>query len=101
MYDPVDGGPTLVAERADTATGRARRRGRLRSTEGTLTDSRSAFVAVTAVEDFRVIRASVDLSHPDTFGLGPADADALGVEAGALLAVAEVTDTTDKERTTA
>ncbi len=100
MYDPVDGGPTLVAETADTATGRARRRGRLRLATGEPVDSHPALVAVTAVEDFRVIRASVEVSSAETFGLTADDAEALGVAAGALLAVAEIGETTESERTT-
>ncbi len=86
MYDPIDGGPTLVAERAATTTGQARTSGRVRwCTERATTD---ALVAVTAVDEFRVSRMLVDLDEAETVGLTKSDGSALGVSPGSLLAVA-------------
>lgn len=86
MYDPIDGGPTLVAERANTTTGKARTSGRVRwcSDRGP-TD---ALVAVTSVDEFRVARLPVDVSGSDTVGITEADGVALAVSPGSLLAVA-------------
>ncbi len=100
MYDPVDGGPTLVAEVTDTATGRARMRGRVRllSTDATPDGRRRVFAAITSVDDFRVSIVSAALDEAETIGLSPEDAATLGVDTGALLAVAEITDTTDGDR---
>lgn len=98
MYDPIDGGPTLVAERSDTTTGRRRRRGRLRAwSEPTGTDS---LVAVTAVDDFRVARFAIGLDEPDSIGVDAQRSDTLGVGPGSLLAVAPL-DGRDLESPTA
>lgn len=86
MYDPIDGGPTLVAQRASTTTGRARTSGRVQwiADRG----STDAFVAVTSVDEFRVARMAIDAGGADTVGLTEADGAALNVSPGSLLAVA-------------
>lgn len=88
MYDPVDGGPTLVAELAATTTGRARTSGRARwCADPGQTD---ALVAVTSIDEFRVARMFVDVSGADTVGLTESDGATLGVSPGSLLAVAPI-----------
>ena len=89
MYDPIDGGPTLVAERAETTTAKARRRGRVRVLETTSESASEALVAVTSVDDFRVARLRVDLDD-ETVGLSEAEAGILRVQTGSLVAVAQL-----------
>lgn len=86
MYDPIDGGPTLVAERGATTTGKARTSGRI--VWASAPGPTDALVAVTSVDEFRVTRAWIDVSGADTVGLTETDGAALAVSPGSLVAVA-------------
>ena len=82
MYDPIDGGPTLRAELANTVTGQTRSHGRvvideLNSEDPKVVDS---LVSVTTVARFRATRAPVILDGTTarlsaqtaaTLGIGP------------------------------
>lgn len=89
MYDPIDGGPTLVADIADTVTGRLRLHGRARLAdepggpggEGAI----DALVSVAGVDRFRVTRAGIAVDD-GTIHIGRAVAAALRAEADDLLA---------------
>ncbi len=98
MYDPIDGGPTLVAERSETMTSRNRHHGRASVTDEL---SRSApgmergLVAVTSVDNFRAAHVPIAAAEEgaadgraaaDTIEITPSTAASLGVESGALLA---------------
>jgi arginine N-succinyltransferase len=90
MYDPIDGGPTLVAEIAETVTGRLRVHGRARIA-GTGADHRSGsgdgLVSVAGVDRFRVARCGIRVGD-GTIEIDGETAAALGIEADALLAAA-------------
>lgn len=81
MYDPIDGGPTLVADLADTVSGRHRIHGRAAIGDPGPTD---ALVSVAGIDRFRVTRASIT-AEPGTLGIDQPTASALGVESDALL----------------
>lgn len=88
MYDPIDGGPTVVADIAQTASARFRRHGRVeldrRERRGAGVDG---LVSVATVDRFRVIRARYRLGEAGRVVLSALDADALGVADGDLVAV--------------
>ena len=85
MYDPIDGGPTLAAELADTVTGRLRTHGRARLAGAGPTD---ALVSVATVERFRVVRAMVDIERTASITMDRALAEAVDIRPDALLAAA-------------
>ncbi len=89
MYDPIDGGPTVVAELANTATGQHRTWGRARITAdtGPATD---ALVSPTAIDRFRVIRATVDLDRAASVTISAQQAEAARIDPDDLLAVTPV-----------
>jgi len=91
MYDPIDGGPTLVTNLADTVSGRHRVHGRAaiaptgehrRSADGAVPVD--ALVSVAGIDRFRVARATI-LAEDRTLTIDQATATALGVEADTLL----------------
>jgi arginine/ornithine N-succinyltransferase beta subunit len=81
MYDPIDGGPTLVADLADTVSGRHRIHGRATVGQPGPTD---ALVSVAGIDRFRVTRASIT-AEPGALQIDEPTASALGVETDALL----------------
>ncbi len=85
MYDPIDGGPTIVAPLSDTMTGRQRTHGRARLADAGPTD---ALVSVATVDRFRVIRADVTIDRAATITLDRATAEAVDIRPDALLAAA-------------
>jgi arginine N-succinyltransferase len=93
MYDPIDGGPTVVAELADTATGQHRTWGRARLVDGRHESSRpgtDSLVSVTSIDRFRVIRAPVGLDRRAAVTIDAERAASAGIEADDLLAVTPV-----------
>ena len=87
MYDPIDGGPTLVAERERTETGRRRRHGRARVSDDLGDNATLALVAVTSVEGFRAVLAPATFGEDD-IAIDPMTAASLRVDTGSLLAAA-------------
>lgn len=81
MYDPIDGGPTLVTDLADTVSGRHRIHGR--AVLGT-TGTTDALVSVAGIDRFRVTRSAITAGD-GTLVVDEPTAQALGVEADALL----------------
>lgn len=91
MFDPIDGGPTVVADLADTATARSRRHGRLDPAMTTADGAVDALVCRAAIDSFRVVRTAVGIGDDELVGL-PADAaDSLGVIGGDLVVAAPLT----------
>lgn len=91
MYDPIDGGPTLVTDLAETVSGRHRIHGRaaIGPTGPAATGSASAgpvdaLVSVAGIDRFRVLRATI-IAQDRTLTIDQATATALGVEADTLL----------------
>jgi arginine/ornithine N-succinyltransferase beta subunit len=87
MYDPIDGGPTVVADLADTATARLRSHGRAAPGAAGTVD---ALVSVASVDRFRVLRTPIELADDSTVSLDADVASAAGIEPGSLLAVAPI-----------
>lgn len=92
MYDPIDGGPTLVGEIAQTATGSSRTHGRVRygdvgATGASTTD---ALVSLASVAQFVVIRTSVDATEENAITLDEQTAEAVGIMPEALVALASM-----------
>lgn len=85
MYDPIDGGPTVVAKLPDTMTGRNRTHGRARLAAAGPTD---ALVSVATVDRFRVTRTGVTIDEAAAITLDRDVADAVGILPDALLAAA-------------
>ncbi len=85
MYDPIDGGPTVVAELDETVTGRCRTHGRARLGRGGPIDT---LVSVATVDPFLVVRASVAIDHSATITIDAELAAAVGIADDALLAAA-------------
>ena len=85
MYDPIDGGPTVIVELTDTVTGRTRTHGRVMIGEQTPVD---ALVSVATVADFRVTRAPIGIPDGTRIAIGAATAATLGVEPGGLIVAA-------------
>ncbi len=90
MYDPIDGGPTLRAELADTVTGQTRSHGRVVVGDVHHGDAPpvDALVSVTTVARFRVTRAPVTIGDGSTIGIGPETAEALGIGDDTLVVAA-------------
>ena len=98
MYDPIDGGPTLRAELADTVTGKTRTHGRAviedldaDATRGESAPERrlvDALVSVTTVARFRVTRATVALGESGPIGISAETADALNIGEDTLIVAA-------------
>lgn len=84
MYDPIDGGPTVVAEIGDTRSGRSRRHGRARIGD---TGPVDALVSVASIDRFRAVRAGVRFDQ-GTITVDRPTALALRIEQDALLAAA-------------
>lgn len=89
MYDPIDGGPTLVAERERTVTSQRRLHGRARIDDN-LADPVVALAAVTNVDRFRVVRMPISVGPNDRIAVTRSTAEELQIEEGALLAVAPI-----------
>ena len=89
MYDPIDGGPTLVADRERTITSQHRLHGRA-SIDEVLAEPIDALVAVTNVDRFRVMHVPVSIGDDGRISIDPATATALAVDEGALLAAAPI-----------
>ena len=81
MYDPIDGGPTLVADLAATVSGRHRVHGRARLGPAGPVD---ALVSVAGIDRFRVARTGAEIGQ-GTITIGHGAAAALAVEADSLL----------------
>jgi arginine/ornithine N-succinyltransferase beta subunit len=82
MFDPIDGGPTVVGQLAGLATRRVRRHGSVVIGSG----GDDALVATTALGSFRVTRGDVDTSIDGRVTIDEATAERLGVGPGALVA---------------
>ena len=80
MYDPIDGGPTVRAELADTVTGRTRSHGRVVIDDLDSNDPKvvDGLISVTTVARFRATRAPV-LLDGQTVRLAATTADTLGI----------------------
>lgn len=91
MYDPIDGGPTLVAERSETITSQRRVHGRT-VVHDTLSNPVNALVAVTNVDRFRAMLAPISVGVDDRITVDQSTAVALQITDGALLAVAPIGD---------
>lgn len=87
MYDPVDGGPTLVADVGETITGRLRVHGRARIVDRENVDPVDGLVSVAGVDRFRVARAGIRVGD-GTIAVSGGIARALRIETDALLAAA-------------
>ncbi|MEM7274098.1 MAG: arginine N-succinyltransferase [Actinomycetota bacterium] len=85
MYDPIDGGPTVVAELVDTVTGRTRTHGRVVIGGPAPID---ALVSVATVDDFRVVRGPIGVANESELTLDEATAATLGVGTGTLVTAA-------------
>ncbi|MEM9653838.1 MAG: arginine N-succinyltransferase [Actinomycetota bacterium] len=85
MYDPIDGGPTVVAELSDTVTGRTRTHGRAVIGANPSVD---ALVSVATVDNFRVTRTDVGIPNSTEITLGAGAAAVLGVSTDSLLTAA-------------
>ncbi|MEL6983422.1 MAG: arginine N-succinyltransferase, partial [Actinomycetota bacterium] len=86
MYDPIDGGPTLVADLADTVSGRHRIHGRATIGDPGPTD---ALVSVAGIDRFRVTRAAITV-EPGQLQIDRATALALRIDDDALLTAVPV-----------
>ncbi len=99
MYDPIDGGPTLVAELADTVSGRRRVHGRARIEGGDGPthdptggpDRVDALVSVAGIDRFRLTRVPVGVGE-GTLVIDEPTAEALRVEPDALLAAVPLSE---------
>lgn len=91
MYDPIDGGPTLVAEREQTITSQHRLHGRA-VISAQLAAPAESLVAVTNVDRFRVMHVAASIGDDERITVDHATATALGIADGALLAVAAIGD---------
>ncbi len=89
MYDPIDGGPTLVGERERTVTGRHRMHGRT-VISNELVEPVEALVAVTNVDRFRVMHVAASIGADNRITIDQPTATALQVAEGALLAIAPI-----------
>jgi arginine/ornithine N-succinyltransferase beta subunit len=89
MYDPIDGGPTLVAERERTVTSQHRVHGRA-VIDDDLAAPIDSLVAVTNVDRFRVMHVPVSVGEDDRITVDQATAEALHIVDGALLAAAAI-----------
>ena len=89
MYDPIDGGPTLVADREQTITSQHRIHGRA-VIDDDLAAPIDALVAVTNVDRFRVMHVPVSVGDDDRITVNQATATALRITNGALLSVATI-----------
>lgn len=84
MYDPIDGGPTLVADIQNTATNRNRSHGRAQHGNVGPVD---ALVSVASVDDFRVTRTGIEITDSSRIVLDKDIATALDIAPDTLLAV--------------
>ncbi len=82
MYDPIDGGPTVVRDLADTMSSSARVHGPVALTPDGEIDS---LIATPSVARFAVVRSGIDIDPAGTIGLDPSKASALGIGAGDLV----------------
>lgn len=89
MYDPIDGGPTLVAERDQTVTSQHRRYGRASIVDDPVSPVAS-LVAVTNVDQFRVVHVPVSVGDDKRISVDEATAATLHINDGALLAIAPI-----------
>lgn len=89
MYDPIDGGPTLVADRERTITSQHRLHGRA-VIDDELAEPIEALVAVTNVDRFRVMHVPVSIGDDGRITIDQATANVLAVDEGALLAAAPI-----------
>ncbi len=87
MYDPIDGGPTVRAELADTVTARTRTHGRARLAPSGAAPQTDALISVTTVDRFRVARGPIDLDG-SSIVIAADTAELLGIEADTLLVAA-------------
>lgn len=88
MYDPIDGGPTLVADISQTSSAAYRQHGR--AVLGDPVEPVDGLISVATVDRFRVIRAPFDLTVSKRIRLAPAHAAALAVQPDALLAATKL-----------
>lgn len=85
MYDPIDGGPTVIVDLANTVTGRTRTHGRALIGDNPSTD---ALVSVATVDDFRVIRTDVGIPNSTEITIGADAATTLDVQPHSLITAA-------------
>ncbi|NNE94941.1 MAG: hypothetical protein HKN24_02835 [Acidimicrobiales bacterium] len=84
MYDPIDGGPTVAAELANTTSGRQRVHGPVVVAEAGTVD---ALVAVPSVARFAAVRTEVSIAAEGDVRLTADVAASLGVTGGDLITV--------------
>jgi len=87
MYDPIDGGPTLVGEIESSTSGLRRTHGRVSYGRRGSVD---ALVSVTSVAEFRVVRAWVDIAGPSQVTMTESEARALDITPDALVAISSI-----------
>lgn len=85
MYDPIDGGPTVIVDLANTVTGRTRTHGRALVGGNPSTD---ALVSVATIDDFRVIRTDVGIPNSTEITVDEQAATVLGVTQHSLITAA-------------
>lgn len=89
MYDPIDGGPTLVADRERTISSQHRLHGRA-VVDNALASPVESLVAVTNVDRFRVMHVAASIGDDERITVDHPTAAALDITDGALLAVAAI-----------
>ncbi len=90
MYDPIDGGPTLVGELNATTSGQRRNHGRLTFGKQGATDS---LVSVVSVDRFQVIRTAAGVGPSGEVIVDGSTANAIGLAPDTLVAIASVDGT--------
>ena len=90
-YDPIDGGPTVIAAIDQLTTKRNHRHGpaRLITPEQARADGRDSLVSVTSVAEFRVTRCAAVIDDP-AIGVTAEALTALGAAEGTLLAASQL-----------
>ena len=90
MYDPVDGGPTLVRSLGQTASARRRVVGAAFIDESVIDESvgsTDALVSTLSVSDFAAMRCGVDVRPDGSIGVNSSTARQLAIDAGSLVSV--------------
>lgn len=90
-YDPIDGGPTLIASIDQLTTKRNHRHGpaQVIAPEQAQNEGHDSLVSVTSVAEFRVTRCAAVVADP-TIGLTHEALTALGATEGTLLAASQL-----------
>ncbi|NNF53163.1 MAG: hypothetical protein HKN03_01850 [Acidimicrobiales bacterium] len=90
-YDPIDGGPTLIASIDQLTTKKTHRHApaQIITNEKARTEGRDALVSVTSVAEFRVTRCHAVIDDP-AIGIAAEALTALGATEGTLLAASQL-----------